>query len=318
MLPLHGPLTVQCLTFKRDRKGDKHGYIAYELEFLRDGLAEPQPSVLSLANLVYVGADALQAAISGLCVADIVVTGQADYVVSAAVDAVQDVASLFESIRTSAPTDTTVSAAQKVAIQALFAAAPVLVNRLTGVDTTLGSQMTAIARALGDGISAAAARSAFLPMLDALPATDVNPADTVPAQTATANTNAVRSAGRLAALTVIAEAVARDDEITDRPAGITLRADLTELFDAEIVSLDMGNGDLIEAVQELRNTAVDYLSRLILDLAPVITASSNLPLPSLVWAWRLYADPTRAGELVARNNVQHPSFMPLDIEALAN
>lgn len=317
VLPAQGPVTVQCLTFKRTRSKDKHGHIALELEFVRDGASNAQPSVLSLANLVFIGADTLESALSGFCVASISASLQPDYVVSAAVGAVQDVASLFESIRTSAAVDTSVSATQRSAIQALFDDAPSLIGRLTGVDATLGNRIADVARGLGDGIAAAAARGAFLPLLDALPAVVVDPAATPSAQLAASNTNAVRSVARLCALTVAAESVARDDSIGDRPAGITLRADLTELFDNEIAGLDMEFSDLIGAAQDLRGTAVDYLSRLILDLAPIITATSNIPVPSLAWAWKLYADPTRADELVARNQVPHPSFMPLEIEALA-
>jgi prophage DNA circulation protein len=53
------------------------------------------------------------------------------------------------------------------------------------------------------------------------------------------------------------------------------------------------------------------------NLAPVITVESNRIRPSLDLAWILYADPTRADELVARNKVRHPSFMPREITALA-
>lgn len=318
VLPMQGPVTVQCFTFERKREKDKHGYVALELYFVRDGAAQAQPSVLSLANLVYVGADALESALDDLCVDQIAALLQPDYVVLAGVSAVQDIAALLEGIRSSAPVDTTVSAAQRTAIQSLHDDAPTLIHRLTGVDPTLGSRIADVARALGDGIAASAARSAFLPVLDTLADVNVDPASTVNAQTAATNTNAVYGVGRLCALTVIAESVARDDTITDRPAGITLRANIAELFDDEILGLDMAESETIEAVQDLRDQAVDYLSRLILDLAPVITAESNLPLPSLVWAWQLYADPTRSGELVARNKVLHPSFMPLSIEALAS
>jgi prophage DNA circulation protein len=62
---------------------------------------------------------------------------------------------------------------------------------------------------------------------------------------------------------------------------------------------------------------VDFLSRAILDLAPVISVSANLVMPSLFWAWRLYADPARSTQLVTRNKVIHPSFLPAEFEALA-
>ena len=41
-------------------------------------------------------------------------------------------------------------------------------------------------------------------------------------------------------------------------------------------------------------------------------------MPSLYWAWRLYGDPLRAADLVARNAVRHPSFMPETFVALAS
>jgi prophage DNA circulation protein len=318
VLPSHGPIQVQCLTFKRNRKGDKHGHIALELKFVRDGASQAQPSVRSLANLMFVAADALEPAIAALCVDDMVALLQPDYVVLAGVEALRDVAAVLENIRTSAPLDTAVSAAQRSAIAALQDDASDLVHRLTGVDATLGLRIIELARALADGIAAPAARAAFLPLLDMLPDVAVDPAGTLSAQHAAGNVNAVRAAARLAALTVAAESVARDDTIADRAAGITLRADLTELFDGEILALDMRHGDLIAGVQDLRNAAVDYLSQKITTLAPVVSAASNLPLPSLAWAWRLYADPARAPELVARNKVQHPSFMPVGIEALAS
>lgn len=315
VLPAHGPVEVQCLTCKRERKGDKHGYIAFEMEFVRDGEAQPQPSTLSLANLVFVAADDLQAEISAFCETAIIATLQPDYVVLSAVDAVRDVAALLESIRTTAPVDPAVSALQRIAIQALHDDAPLLIHRLTGVDASLGTRLAALARALGDGLAPPAARGAFLPMVAALPDVPVDLAGTGSAQQAERNVNALRTAGRLAALLVIAEALARDKTISDRPAGISLRADVSELFEAEISPLD--SGALAVAAQATQGAAVEYLSRLILDLAPVISAQSNVALPATVWAWRLYADPARAGELVARNGVAHPSFMPLLIEALA-
>jgi prophage DNA circulation protein len=318
VLPSHGPIEVQCLTFKRDRKGDKHGYIAIEMEFVRDGATKAQPSENALANQVFVEADELQPAIADFCVDELAALDMPDYVVGAAVDAVRDVASLFEELRTSAPVDIAVSAITRTAIQSLYDDAPSLIHRLTGVDPSLGNRIVDVARALGDGIAAPGARAAFLPLLDVLPDVPVDLAATVSGQLAISNANAVRLAARLAALMVSAESVARDDSISDRPAGITLRADIVELFDAQCFALDMRNGNLIACVQNLRGAAVDYLSQKITTLAPVITVTSNLELPSLVWAWRLYGDPSRAAELVARNSVSHPGFMPVEIEARAS
>jgi prophage DNA circulation protein len=81
--------------------------------------------------------------------------------------------------------------------------------------------------------------------------------------------------------------------------------------------LTADQSDLYSAMSALRNATVDFLSRAVLDLAPVISVSANMPMPSLFWAWRLYSDPARSVDLVARNRVVHPSFMPAQFEALS-
>src|SRR5262249_44660539 len=74
---------------------------------------------------------------------------------------------------------------------------------------------------------------------------------------------------------------------------------------------------LYVALQALRGAVVAYLTQLIVDLAPVVTVTASQSMPALWWAWRLYQDPTRVIDLVQRNDVRHPSFMPETFEALA-
>ena len=47
------------------------------------------------------------------------------------------------------------------------------------------------------------------------------------------------------------------------------------------------------------------------------TLDVGAQMPSLYWAYRLYADAERAKEVAARNRVYHPSFMPTTFEALS-
>lgn len=72
------------------------------------------------------------------------------------------------------------------------------------------------------------------------------------------------------------------------------------------------------ASEDMSGRAVDLLSRQIADIAPIVTVTVPRALPSLWHAWRLYGDPTRADDLVRRNRVAHPSFMPERFEALGN
>jgi hypothetical protein len=52
-------------------------------------------------------------------------------------------------------------------------------------------------------------------------------------------------------------------------------------------------------------------------LQPVIRVETARSLPAASLAWSLYADPERAGELMERNGVGTPFFMPATIEAVS-
>ena len=112
------------------------------------------------------------------------------------------------------------------------------------------------------------------------------------------------------------EAVARI-ELKDRPSAVTLRANVAEYFEAELIELSASEIDLYHALEVLRDAVINYLSLSILDLAPVRLIEANRRMPSLYWAWRLYKDPNRSAEIVARNRVAFPSLMPTTFEALA-
>jgi hypothetical protein len=318
VLPSHGPIIVRALTFKRNRQKDKHGYIALELRFAREGASSALASIGSLANLVFVQADATSLAIANAFVKSVQVTRQADYVVAAVSDRTLDAVAVMEAVRTSQPVDPVVSSAQRNEIQSLFSDVPALLADPAAI-ATLPQRIVAVARALGDAMPASAAVSAFEQILTdpSLASLAVKSAYPTPSRrTADDNANAAYQMLRLAAATAYAEAIARMS-LPDRPAAITLRANVVEYFAQQTDDLPSGSIDLVHAISLLRDKVVTYLSRTIIDLAPVVTVEANLSMPSLFWAWRLYADPTRSPELVARNRLPHPSFFPISFEALS-
>lgn len=135
--------------------------------------------------------------------------------------------------------------------------------------------------------------------------------------TEASNAAAAAQIVRLAALSALTDAVLRRS-YASRPEGVAARALLSDYYSNEI---DRAAGadaaDLYVALVEARGTAIEYLSRVIADLAPVVTIEAPIGMPSLYWGYRLYGDPNRAAELVARNGVRHPSFMPATFSALA-
>ena len=127
------------------------------------------------------------------------------------------------------------------------------------------------------------------------------------------NATALNGSVRMLALMQFARAVAATN-YTSRVAAIQARADLVELFNQQI---DRVLDDVIaNNLVEIRDMAVKALSVQITNTASVITVQANGSMPSLYWAFRLYDDANRADELIDRNDVPCPAFMPSTFEAL--
>lgn len=122
---------------------------------------------------------------------------------------------------------------------------------------------------------------------------------------------AVRQLG----LVYYGQAISRSS-ISIRKDAITLRADFVEACNSEIHTLD-GDEDCVVVMTRVRDQTVKFLSQAVIDAAPIIKIDATASLPALYWAWRLYADPTRAEELALRNDLPDPAFVPATFEALA-
>jgi prophage DNA circulation protein len=87
---------------------------------------------------------------------------------------------------------------------------------------------------------------------------------------------------------------------------------------AEETVADSGDVSTYQALVALHGSVTRDLINRALQLPSLVTYSFPRSLPSLVMAWRLYADSTRADELVAENKVIHPAFMPASGIALSS
>ena len=97
-----------------------------------------------------------------------------------------------------------------------------------------------------------------------------------------------------------------------------IRTVVCDALDAEItIAGDQGEDATFNALRTLRAAVSNDLGKRGAGLAGVTTTTSNLPIPAVVLAQRLYQDPSRADELVMRGNPVHPAFMPLSIKALS-
>lgn len=335
VLPAHGPIEVRCTSFGRDRSKDRHGYIGFKAKFVRAAAAAaPAASVASLQNAVVSLIDGLASIVGGVfaIVADVVAV--VDFVfdaivsvidtVAAVVDAivsvatvVADVAELADFIVAAGETAYDVFADVRDAASDLVADIPDYLSRTNGATPEYAERVFEMVRDLGAAMPPRDAVTAFAEAIARFPDQPV-PADITPnEQAAIRNANEASRVFRIAALSAYTEAAIRV-AYPSRQEGVTARADLVELYEAEIEALaGARHAPIYVELIKARNAAVDMLSRTITDLAPVITVSAPVSMPSLFWSWRLYQDPTRAGEIVSRNNVIHPSFCPTTFEALA-
>lgn len=333
VLPI-AKLTAHCQDCSRDFHKDKLGYIAFDLQFVREGLGTAPYGAPYLARMAFAGAQSVVTALAQTFSSLFLTTGQAGFVRDEAVAAIQAIAVAIDATRAALPILDTKGPGIALAVQDLFADAATLAeggeigdtyNARSFLATAAGVLNTEIvdrvAALVSDMRSATGDQTAAARELAAL--IDYGVDDSVPfpatpsVRQSNANVAALATVLRVAAL---AQWVVAKTEIDygDRPAAIQARADVSELVDAEMQRLT-GDGAyaLYVALADLRGQAVTYFSRVMADLAPLVTASSAVSMPSLWWANTLYGDALRAEDLIDRNRAIHPSFMPPTIEALA-
>lgn len=326
VVPYFGPVTVHCKSFERATQRDQMGYVAFELEFVRAGAATALISVPLLQNIAFVAADGLSNALGALFPQTVTTANQPDYVVAAVTDTLASAASALDVMRQSYPVDPAVSSPLRDAIAGFVATVGDAIT-----DTTTAAQasdvaasLVAMVRQFGDALPADSAVRASLELVEAFPApaastVTVAGAPYISPNVTKAEANAAAAARlvRLAALTAYAEGVLRLT-FASRPDGLNARGEVAERFENELYNANGAeNADLFVAIEALRGTVIEWLTNLITTLAPVVKVETARSMPAIVLAWVLYGDPVRGDELAARNNVQHPAFMPRVIEALA-
>jgi prophage DNA circulation protein len=341
VLPTDGPILVRAQhPCKRVAEKDRFGYICFEVRFVREGVAAALVSVPYLQQRGYDAANAANAAIVAAAPALLTTANQPDIVIAATVDEVQAVAGAIDAVRVSYPV--TAAAAQAVSgnLQAIVDNAAALLDPAGAAAGTVSdfAAVVGLSPAPTDAVKAIAGAIvltlsdlraglaspdlaqdalAVLAQSFAAPPVPVSPPYSPSDATAQGNVAGVLQLGRLAALAAWAKAVLARS-YTDRPAAVTARAEAAERFERELNHCPGARfAALYLAIEALQASVVSYLTQLMADLAPVVEVEAPIMLPSLVAAWSLYQDPVRAVDLVLRNRVKHPSFMPREFEALA-
>ena len=107
-------------------------------------------------------------------------------------------------------------------------------------------------------------------------------------------------------------------EFGDRQAAIAARQRIAGAMDAAIDRVAAATGQaVVSLLGSVARTASDHIATVAADLRPIVRVRSARSAPSTAIAFELYGDPSRASELVTRNKVATPLFMPTAIDALA-
>jgi prophage DNA circulation protein len=99
---------------------------------------------------------------------------------------------------------------------------------------------------------------------------------------------------------------------------VSLRDELLAAIDEQINQ--QMTDSLFAAFMDMRSAMVKDLRTRGMLLPRIVSFTPGQTLPALVLAHRLYADATREAEIVARNNIYHPGFVPggVALEVLTN
>lgn len=89
---------------------------------------------------------------------------------------------------------------------------------------------------------------------------------------------------------------------------VTLREELAERLD--VLAEAASNDQVYDSLVTLRAAMIKDITVRGADLARTVTITPQATQPALVLAYALYDDATRDAEIVARNGVRHPGFVP--------
>lgn len=312
VLPDSGPAFVRVTKATREFRKDKLGYVTVSIE----AVAEPELFGLSLSanaleNQIYALAGLASAALGGFSGATFTLAGQPspvlDQAVTAAAVALGDMVALREASR--------LSPSGLAAVAPAFAAAEMALAGFVGDPAGFGSALAGAAVALGDAADPAILAQTIVAL--------GRPADPAPAQVSRGTALVIAAnAAEAVALTAAARALALGEGMarrlyTDRPAAITARAVAAAVFDDALARIGRAGLDLARELSAMKGVLAELVTRREADLAPIIRVSVPARMPSLWWAWRLYADPTRAEDLARRAGAFNPASMPESFDALA-
>lgn len=123
-----------------------------------------------------------------------------------------------------------------------------------------------------------------------------------------------QSDNQTALIRLIVQAALIESALASSRIEFSSRNEAQQMLDALISRMDnemlFADDDVFEAFSALKAAVVSDITARGADLASVVSFTPRATLPALVIAHQIYGDATRADEIVDRNRIRHPGFVP--------
>jgi prophage DNA circulation protein len=128
----------------------------------------------------------------------------------------------------------------------------------------------------------------------------------------------VRDAAIRLTLAMEGRAIAAMDFVSRQDVAQVKAAIQQPFQDAEEIAADSMDQMTFQALIGLHGAITNHLVETARPLPRMLGYHFNEPLPSLVMAYKLYGDASRADEMRDENKIVHPAFCPIDGQALSS
>lgn len=302
--PYFGTRRVVCTECRVTHSAADGGIVRFALAFVEAGELTYPRGTTDRAAAVDTAAGGLRAAAEAALIEGLDVSGMPRFVVDAAADVVGSLAGQFEQLAGPLPATPGALAEYAAAVLRLGNDAASLVGAPADLASAIGGAMDMLRSAFGDTASTLGSLTELAGFGEDLPAV---PVTTATRQRQAANQAAIAGYVQDVALAVAAQSITAV-EFETRDEALARRDAVLELVDGRMETT--ADDAVFTALQNLRAQVVQAVPGPGQQLPVLLEYRPESTLPALVVAYDIYGDAGMADDIVARNGVRHPGFVP--------
>lgn len=307
ILPTQASRKVQAMSYRNGYDSSQGGIEFVDMTFVEAGLAIYPTQIVSTGTNVNASAAQAISTLKASFGKNFATLGNQDFVVTAAQALTTSASSSILQAIKSGSIISAASAQMTAAVNAFNANVPTYLQNPLLMAGQLASLVAQVSTVYSLPVNLYAAYKNLLNFGIGLPT--VAPITTQKAQQA-ANQTALVSFVQQNALVGMANASAQINFDSYNDA-VSLRDELADLMDDQLIALGAtGDDDSYNDLNALRAAVIQDITTRAANLARIRTVTLNQSIPALVLAYQLYQSTDNADDLVARNKVENPGFMP--------